>query len=641
MNESNTISTLLASGNPVQVKVGDKLDLMGGGTATVTRINPTITGGWAFEAKLGDEHYRWNAAGHCLGYERYYAMCINKVISSEEKLPESTGELKYRIDTQAPDMPHLRVIRRDGLNESHVDLAAGRVVRLKNGNLSVIKAISDHNEQAIYGYSPNTHIQPVWDCNLNYITDSDQYEIVEAIGDAYFIFSNNIGLVTVGSVVKLQNGKEAIITDIQYTFSGKITIYGKSTSGNFSLKWNHNGKNKSYITPVADIESVVTCNFRNTYPTFENFQSTSASQDNKEPEMNESTSTIEAVALLNTIPVDQLDIQLGSQVRLTNGKYAFIGRVPNMVGNPYRYYFVELPGGRERILDIRPEHQDDNKIGVAEVLCGPERLTEYYFDFRNIKEGNLYSYISNGEVITKPYSGDDIDVLNQANPFVFDTRFLAVWRLSQMDKAMMIKEDEVEEQVDTPKYEILPEEVSGPDGGSYCQIRALRDIPEIDVGKGDLGGFVSSQTSLSHSGNSWVFEGGYIGANAIVEGNAIVGEGATVTGTAHVNDNAVICHGVVVNDNAVVGGDVVVRAGNISKGAVVTKQNHYLYIDNANGNGVPCTIYNVEDGGVGASVGGYSSSHWKDLSQNFNVATIMSGDILKAHVYTYAMISRR
>lgn len=640
MNESNTVSTLLASGNPVQVKAGDKLELMGGGTATVTRINPTITGGWVFEAKLGDDHYQWNTAGHCLGYERYYAMCINKVIPSEEKLPEFTHKLKYHIDTKAPDLNHLRVIRRDGLNESHVDLATGCVVRLKNGNLSVIKAISDHNEEAIYGYSPNTHVQPVWDYNLNYITGGDQYEIVEAIGDAYFIFSNNIGLVTVGSVVKLQNGKEALITGIGYEFPNTVTIYGRTTSGNFSLKWNHRGKNRSYITPVADIESVVTCNFRNTYPTFENFQSTSASQDNKESEMNESTSTIEAVALLNPIPVDQLNIQLGSQVKLTNGKVAFVGRVPNTVGNPYRYYFVELPGGRERILDIRPEHQDDNKIGVAEVLCGPERLTEYYFDFRNIKEGDSYSYISNGEVITKPYSGDDIDVLNQANPFVFDTRFLAVWRLSQMDKAMMIKED-VEEQADTPKYEILPEEVSGPDGGGYCQIRALRDIPEIGVEKGDLGGFVGSQTSLSHSGNSWVFEGGYIGHNAIVEGDAIVGEGTTVTGTAHVKDTAAICRGVVVDGDAVIGGGVIIHGGNISKGAVVTQQNHYLHIDNANGRGTPCTIYNTEGGMVGASVAGHSSPNWRDLSLNPNVSTIMSRDVLKAHVYTYAMISRR
>lgn len=459
--------------------------------------------------------------------------------------------------------------------------------------------------------------------------------------DAYFIFSNNIGLITNWSVVKLQDGKEAVITGIGYEFSAGVTIYGRTTSGNYSLKWDRNGKNKSFITPSADIVSVTSCNFRNGYPIFENFQSTTVSATTKEKAMDMSIEEVASFGL-KALPIDELNIKLGSQVKLTNGRVAFTGRIPG-AKNPYHYYFVELPGGRERKVDIRPEHQADNLVGVAQVLCGPERLTEYYFDFSKIEEGDTYSYIYNGMAQTKTYHNDDTDVLNASNPLVFDTRFLAVWRLNEFKRALSTTGDiSVEtKQEDERKYEILPEPIAAPNGEVCHRIKALKDIPVVGVKKGDLGGCVSNATSLSHSGSSWIFEGGFVVGNAIVEDDAIVGDGATVTGTAHVKDNAVICRGVVVDGNAIVGGDVIIRHGNISKGAVITKQNHYLFIDNANGNGAPCTIYNTESGMVGASVAGYSNSNWKDLFLNLNVSTVMSRDIMKAHVYTYAMIARR
>lgn len=159
------------------------------------------------------------------------------------------------------------------------------------------------------------------------------------------------------------------------------------------------------------------------------------------------------------------------------------------------------------------------------------------------------------------------------------------------------------------------------------------------MSKGDLGGFVSSQTSLSHNGNSWVFEGGYIGDGAIVEDDAIVGDGAVVTGTAHVKDSAVICRDVVVDGNAVVGGDVVVRYGNISKGAVVTKQQHYLYINNINGRGSECTIY-LTEGGIGASIVGVSNARWQSVCLDPRVSCVISSELMKTYVGLFAAYSR-
>lgn len=558
---------------------------------------------------------------------------------SNEKLTEFTSNLKYKIEATAPDSNHLRIVRRHDNGESHIDLMTGRVVMLANQKYTIIKYISEHTEQTIYGYSPNTHVQPTWDYDLTYTTGDADYTIVATVEDAYFIFHNNIGLITIGSVVRLQNGKDAIVTGIDYNFSSNIAIHGKTVDGSYILKWNRDGKNKSFITPDADIASVVTRNFRGGFPIFENFQTTTVSATNKEQAMNMGTEDAPEFGL-KALPIDKLDIKLGSQVKLTNGRVAFTGRVPSEK-NPYHYYFVELPGGRERKVDIRPDHRADNLVGVAQVLCGPERLTEYYFDFSKIEEGNTYSYISNGMAQTKTYHNDDTDVLNASNPLVFDTRFLAVWRLNEFKRVLSATGDiSVEtKQEDERKYEILPEPIVAPNGEVCRRIKALKDIPVIGVEKGDLGGCVSNATSLSHSGSSWIFEGGFVVGNAIVEDDAIVGDGALVGDTAYISGTAAICKGVVVDSNAQVGGDVVVRHGNIGNGAIVTKQYHYLYVDNVNGRGDECTIY-LTEGAIGASVGGRSGALWQALCLKPEVACITSPDLMQTYVRLFADNSR-
>ena len=558
---------------------------------------------------------------------------------SNEKLTEFTSNLKYKIEATAPDSNHLRIVRLHNNSESHIDLMTGRVVMLANQKYAIINRTTEYNKQTIYGYSPNTHISPTWNYDLTYTTGNIDYTIVETVEDAYFIFHNNIGLVTVGSVVKLQNAKDAIVTGIEYSVSGNIAIHGKTIDGSYTLKWDYRGKNKSFITPDVDIESVVTCNFRGGFPIFENFQTTTANETNKEQAIDMDTEDAPEFGL-KALPINELDIKLGSQVKLTNGRVAFTGRIPG-AKNPYHYYFVELPGGRERKVDIRPDHRADNLVGVAQVLCGPERLTEYYFDFSKIEEGNTYSYISNGMAQTKTYHNDDTDVLNASNPLVFDTRFLAVWRLNEFKRVLSATGDiSVEtKQEDECKYKILPEPIVAPNGEVCHRIKALKDIPVIGVKKGDLGGCVSNATSLSHSGSSWIFEGGFVVGNAIVEDDAIVGDGALVGDTACISGIAVICKGVVIDSNARVGGAVVVRHGNIGNGAIVTKQYHYLYVDNVNGRGDECTIY-LTEGAIGASVGGLSNARWQALCLDPRVSCITSHELMQTYVRLFAGNSR-
>ena len=639
MEQLNTVSVKLADKSSVNVKVGDKLELVCGEIVVVTRLNAPSDGLWVLEAEVGGNRYWWNADGVCIDYANYRIMYIRSIIPAEEKLTPFTSKLSQTIDTRAPDTCHLRVVKHQGDTESYIDLMVGRVVMLANGHYTVIKATSYNDEKTIYGYSPNTHIQPTWDYELNYTTGETDYNITSVVEDAYFIFSNNIGLITNWSVVKLQDGKEAVITGIGYEFSAGVTIYGRTTSGNYSLKWDRNGKNKSFITPSADIVSVTSCNFRNGYPIFENFQAVTVSATNKEQAIDMDTEDAPEFGL-KALPINELDIKLGSQVKLTNGRVAFTGRIPG-AKNPYHYYFVELPGGRERKVDIRPDHRADNLVGVAQVLCGPERLTEYYFDFSKIEEGNTYSYISNGMAQTKTYHNDDTDALNASNPLVFDTRFLAVWRLNEFKRVLSATGDiSVEtKQEDERKYEILPEPIAAPNGEVCHRIKALKDIPVIGVKKGDLGGCVSNATSLSHSGSSWIFEGGFVVGNAIVEDDAIVGDGALVGDTACISGAAAICKGVVVDSNAQVGGDVVVRHGNIGNGAIVTKQYHYLYVDNVNGRGDECTIY-LTEGAIGASVGGLSNARWQALCLDPRVSCITSREFMQTYMRLFTDNSR-
>lgn len=51
------------------------------------------------------------------------------------------------------------------------------------------------------------------------------------------------------------------------------------------------------------------------------------------------------------------------------------------------------------------------------------------------------------------------------------------------------------------------------------QIRALIDIPEINVKAGDFGGYVQKESNLSHSGNCWIFSGDVFGS-AFISGNS-------------------------------------------------------------------------------------------------------------------------
>ncbi|WIM84919.1 hypothetical protein QP020_02495 [Gallibacterium anatis] len=54
------------------------------------------------------------------------------------------------------------------------------------------------------------------------------------------------------------------------------------------------------------------------------------------------------------------------------------------------------------------------------------------------------------------------------------------------------------------------------------QIKALKDLPEIGVKAGDLGGWIENESNLSQNGNAWVFDDARVSGDAEVFDDARV-----------------------------------------------------------------------------------------------------------------------
>lgn len=127
------------------------------------------------------------------------------------------------------------------------------------------------------------------------------------------------------------------------------------------------------------------------------------------------------------------------------------------------------------------------------------------------------------------------------------------------------------------KYEILLDDSIEYKGTLY-RIKSLKDFG--DVKAGDLGGYIESESNLSHYGNCWVYDTAKIHGNASVYGNAQVYDDAevwghaSVYGNAKVYDKAKVCEYAVVHQNAKIYGNATVcGCAYIYHNAVINKGN--------------------------------------------------------------------
>lgn len=107
------------------------------------------------------------------------------------------------------------------------------------------------------------------------------------------------------------------------------------------------------------------------------------------------------------------------------------------------------------------------------------------------------------------------------------------------------------------KYEMLTKKeiVEVDDREIECyRIRALKDIPERKIKKGDLGGLIENESNLSHLGNCWIDDDSAVFDKARVSGDAYVGSNSHIFENARVFDNVIIEDGYI-HGNAVVCGN--------------------------------------------------------------------------------------
>ena len=86
------------------------------------------------------------------------------------------------------------------------------------------------------------------------------------------------------------------------------------------------------------------------------------------------------------------------------------------------------------------------------------------------------------------------------------------------------------------KYELIIDDFVEIDGEKLFRIKAIVDFSNIK--SGDLGGYISDESNLDHSGNAWVYDDAMVFGNAWVSGNARVYDDARVSGNARVYDDA-------------------------------------------------------------------------------------------------------
>ena len=108
----------------------------------------------------------------------------------------------------------------------------------------------------------------------------------------------------------------------------------------------------------------------------------------------------------------------------------------------------------------------------------------------------------------------------------------------------------------TRKYELLKEDYILYKGAKLYRIKALKSFG--DIKKGDLGGYIQSESNLSHKGNCWVYKGGQISencrvyGNAKISGNVIVNDWACVSGNAEIFGNIKIFGNAKISKNPIV-----------------------------------------------------------------------------------------
>lgn len=93
------------------------------------------------------------------------------------------------------------------------------------------------------------------------------------------------------------------------------------------------------------------------------------------------------------------------------------------------------------------------------------------------------------------------------------------------------------------------------DGIRIYRIRALRSFGDVE--EGDWGGFVESESNLSHFGNCWIYDDAIAMGNSIVTGDAKMMDSSVIKGSSVIMDEVKLSGAVVLPGNSIIRGNTV------------------------------------------------------------------------------------
>jgi len=102
------------------------------------------------------------------------------------------------------------------------------------------------------------------------------------------------------------------------------------------------------------------------------------------------------------------------------------------------------------------------------------------------------------------------------------------------------------------KYELIESELVTPSRKPLFQVKALKDFGSgwVLIKKGNLGGFIESESNLSQDGNCWIYGNGQVFGNGLVSGDGRVYDNGKVFGNGEVfGDGKVFGYGVVIDND--------------------------------------------------------------------------------------------
>lgn len=160
------------------------------------------------------------------------------------------------------------------------------------------------------------------------------------------------------------------------------------------------------------------------------------------------------------------------------------------------------------------------------------------------------------------------------------------------------------------KYELIPDKYINYRGKKLYRIRALIDFD--DVSEGELGGYIESESNLSHEGDCWVYGDAMVAHNSKIYDNAKIYDDCLIVGNAEVYENAKIFHqsciranskvhgnvkvngNSIITENAEIFGDITIRSAWIGEGGIINKSGEYIIFVGLPDVPTPVTFYRTK-----------------------------------------------